>query len=202
MPLGLQSHSTVRKRTGSQSSRGTDSLEDEEFSEEDRPVATKVFATGDYLRALRRALSQPAKPAGESSVQIRLASLARNFRGRMHESSGFGTSLLSLTAVRANSLNQWSAPRAQWPLSMPVFLEDSRRGRQTAHALGAQTVSTTWSQTSGSGIWIRLEIIAPERYLSQRFNFGHGSFSESLSSLTPRLILAVPSAEVPLIKSD
>ena len=58
----------------------------------------------------------------------------------------------------------------------------------------------SWSQTSGSGIWIWLEIIAlvsPDRYLSQRYNFGHGSFSESSPSVTPRPILAVPSAEVP-----
>ena len=50
-------------------------------------VPTKVFAAGDYLCAQprRRTLSQPAKPAGESSVQIRLASLARNFRDRMRD---------------------------------------------------------------------------------------------------------------------
>ena len=33
---------------------------------------------------------------------------------------------------------------------------------QTAHALGAQTESTTRSQTSGSRIWMRLGIIALE----------------------------------------
>ena len=66
---------------------------------------------------------------------------------------------------------------------------------QTAHALGAQTVSASRSQR----IWIRLEIVAlvsPDQYLSQRYHFGNGSFSESLSSPIRRPILAAPFAEV------
>ena len=48
---------------------------------------TEIRLAGDYLRAqpVRRGLSQPAKLAGGSSVQIRLASLARNFGDRMHD---------------------------------------------------------------------------------------------------------------------
>ena len=50
-------------------------------------VSAKIFAAGDYFRAqpVRRGLSRLAKRAGESPVQIRLASLVRNFRDGMHD---------------------------------------------------------------------------------------------------------------------
>ena len=86
----------------------------------------------------------------------------------------------------------------QWPLVVLALLDDFRKwpdqvpwygssGRADSPCSG-RTDSILDSEFSGSGIWIRLEIIAaviPDRYLSQRYNFGHGSFSESLSSLTP-----------------
>ena len=72
VPLGSQSHSAVRQRTGS-GFRQT--------------VPTEILVTGEYLRAqpVRRGLSQPAKPAGEPSVQIRLALPARNCRNRVRD---------------------------------------------------------------------------------------------------------------------
>ena len=63
---------------------------DEESIEEDRPFPSEVFVTGGYLRAqpIRRGLAQPAKRAGESPVEVRLALLARNFEDSMHDSPG------------------------------------------------------------------------------------------------------------------
>ena len=58
-------------------------LRDEESSEEDRPFLSR-FLLQEMIFAHSR-YEQPAKPAGESSVQIRLASLARNFRDRVHD---------------------------------------------------------------------------------------------------------------------
>ena len=77
---GLQSHSAVRQRTGSRFSRGADP-QDEESSEEDRPFLPRFLLQEIYLLAQL----VPAKPAGESSGQIRLASLARNFGDRVHD---------------------------------------------------------------------------------------------------------------------
>ena len=96
---------------------------------------------------------------------------------------------------------------AQWLLPVPALLDDSRW----------QPVQVPWYGSSGradrpcSGrtdsihdsepdLWKWLEIaalVSPDQFLSQWHHFGHGSFFESLSSLTPRPILAVPFAEVP-----
>ena len=69
---------------------------------------------------------------------------------------------------------------------VPAGPSASRRTRtqagQTVPALGEQTVSVTQHQISGNGIWMWPEIIALvylDRNLSQRYHFGHGSFSEN-----------------------
>ena len=47
-------------------------------------------------------------------------------------------------------------------------------------------------------MWLEIVVlVSPDRYLSRRYHFGHGSFSESLSSRTPHPILAAPFVEVP-----
>ena len=45
--------------------------------------------------------------------------------------------------------------------------------------------------------WRQITLVSPDGHLSQRYHFGHGSFSESLSSLTPHPILAAPFVEPP-----
>ena len=69
---GPQSHSTVRQRTGSRISRGTHPLR-RGIQRGRQTVPTEVLVAGDHLRTqpIRRSHSQPAKPAGESAVQIR-----------------------------------------------------------------------------------------------------------------------------------
>ena len=60
--------------------------------------------------------------------------------------------------------------RFQLAAGSSALVWEFRQGR-TAHALGAQTVSTTRSQTSGRGSWMWLEItalVSLDRYLRQR----------------------------------
>ena len=156
-------------------------------------VSTKVSATNTHLCAqtIRR-------PASESSVQIRLASPAGNFRDRTLPIRD--PAVLPHTQPVERSL-------ARWSLSTPELLGDSReRGREQVPWYGSSGKRQPMlrangrSQTSGCGTWMLLEMIAPvspDRYLSQRYNSGHDSFSESSSSLTPRPIFAVPFTEVP-----
>ena len=74
MPPGLQSHSPVRQRTGSRFSRGTDPPR-RGIQRGRQTVSTEILVAGDHVRpqSVRRGLSRLARPAGESSVQVRLA---------------------------------------------------------------------------------------------------------------------------------
>ena len=82
-------------------------------------VLTAISHAGVYLRAQpeRRGLSQLAKPARESSVQIRLASLARGCGNRMRDPPG----------LRARSacehLRSWERPSTRGSLPAPVLLD-------------------------------------------------------------------------------
>ena len=209
LPLGPQSRSAVRSV----------SVLPRHSSPGRQTVLAEILVAGNYPHAqpVRRGLSQLARPTGEPSVQIRVASPARNFGDRMHDPPD--------SRARCFSSVQ-CAPTAQsggallFGALAPVGASASRRppvgsqikclgmgaqAKQTTPALGAQTVSTIRSQTSGSGIWMWLETIAlefPDRYLRQRYHSGHGSFSKSSSSLTPCPILAAASAEVPSPKTD
>ena len=89
VPLGLQSHSAVRQCTGSRVSRDTDPPR-RGIQRGRQTVPTEIPVTGDYLsaQAVRRGLSQSAKPARESPVPIRLASLAWNCGDRVHDPPG------------------------------------------------------------------------------------------------------------------
>ena len=77
-------------------------------------------------RTARTKGSSTTGQAGESSEQIRLASLARNCGERMHDPSQFESSLLFLGAVCANSSKAQERSSAQRPLSVPALLDDSR----------------------------------------------------------------------------
>ena len=95
---------------------------------------------------------------------------------------------------------------ARWCSSAPACLNDSRWQSDSVpwsgglgradNPLSLRTDSVHDSE-SGVGCGWRLLPRVPRQYLSQRYLFGHGSFSESLSSLTPHPILAVPFVEVP-----
>ena len=89
VPLGLQSHSAVRQCTGSRVCRDTDPPR-RGIQRGRQTVPTEIPVTGDYLsaQAVRRGLSQSAKPARESPVPIRLASLAWNCGDRVHDPPG------------------------------------------------------------------------------------------------------------------
>ena len=94
-------------------------------------VPTEIDVTGDDLPAppVRRGLSQPAKPARESSVQIRLASLAKNCGDRMHDPPGSRARCLSSvhcvrTAQCRGALGERSS--ARWPLPAPALLDEFR----------------------------------------------------------------------------
>ena len=81
---------------------------DEESSEEDKTVPSEILVAGVYLCAqpIRRALSQPAQPAGESSVQITLAALAANFPVRdlvAFTAQSSGTLLGAMASVVASA---------------------------------------------------------------------------------------------------
>ena len=100
---------------------------------------------------------------------------------------------------------------AQWLLPVPALLDDPRW----------QPVQVPWYGSSGradrpcSGRTDSIYdsepdlckwdldvagdccLVSPDQFLRQWHHFGHGSFFESLSSLTPRPILAIPFAEVP-----
>ena len=104
---------------------------------------------------VRRGLSHPAKPAGESSVQIGLASLARNFGDRMHDPPG------SRARCFSSVQQQRSAPRRDGPcrpqrsstnsaVSQIQCLGLGAWAEQTAPAL---TVSTTQIRISGNCVW-------------------------------------------------
>ena len=82
-----RSHSAIRQRPGSRFFRGTGPSR--RGTQRGRQAApTEIPVTGDYFRAqpVRRGLSQPAKPARESPVQIRLASPTRNVGDRVRDS--------------------------------------------------------------------------------------------------------------------
>ena len=83
---GLKFRPAVRERTRSRISPGTH-LTRRGIQRGRKTVPTEISAAGDDLRAqpVRRGLSQPAKPSRESSVQTRLASLARGCRKRMRD---------------------------------------------------------------------------------------------------------------------
>ena len=209
MPLGLQSLSAVRQRTRSRSSRGLDPPR-RGTQRGRQTVLTDIFATGDCLRAqpIRRATGQACKgifcadqigfACEEFQRQECTILPIRDLAAFPHYSV-----CAQLKAVERSS--------AQWLLSVPVLLSDSRRRPDQVLWYGSSGQGRPCSGRTDSiydsepDLWKwdvdTMEIIAllsPDRYLSQRYNFGHGSFSESLSSLTPRPILAAPSAEVPL----
>ena len=116
-------------------------------------------------------------------MQIRLASLARNFRDRMHDPADSRPRCFP-------SLQCVPTAHSKGPLLGAVALVDASASRRFRR----RPDQVPWYGRSGradspcSGSHIRLEIIAlvsPDRYLSQRYNVGHGSDFESLSSLTP-----------------
>ena len=80
---------SVRQRTGFRLFRSTHSPR-RGSQRGKQTVLTEILVARDYLRAqpVRRRLSQPATPAGESSVRIRLAPPTRNLGDRVHDSPG------------------------------------------------------------------------------------------------------------------
>ena len=124
--------------------------QEEESSEEDRPFLPRFLLQEDYLRALgrTRGLSQPAKPARESPVQNRLASLARNCGDRVHDSSRFESSLPFLGAVCANSSKQGSAPRRNGPCRPQRRFSTSFAG-SLVQCLGSGSLGRADSPCSG-----------------------------------------------------
>ena len=149
----------------------------------------------DYLRAqpVRRSPCQSATPSGESFVSNGLAWSTSNCSQGMRDPLAF--------AAQANHTAHGDAHRRiracrRIPFAARTGVMVLAARRQTAPALGEQTVSTTQNWTSGSGTWMWLGTTAHVP-LDRCFNSTNGSFFESLSSLTARPILADPSVEVP-----
>ena len=119
---------------------------DEESSEEDGPFPPRFLLQGDYLRAqpVRRGLSQPAEPARESSVQIRLACA--------------GTSQLRGAPLGAMVLVGLSASRRiQLAIRSSALVGELGQSRQPPPVPGAQTVSTTQTRTVGNCVGKRTQ---------------------------------------------
>ena len=130
----------------------------EESSEEDRPSSpakTTDRSHRDFF--YKRLSSRTARTKGpftwESSVQIRLASLSRNFRDRMRDPPGSRARCLSSvqcvrTSKSKGALLGASVPAIQRFSTIPAIsqiqcLDLGAWAEQTAPALGAQTVPTT-----------------------------------------------------------
>ena len=116
VPIGLQSHSAVRWCTVSRVSRDTDPPR-RGIQRGRQTVPTEIPVTEDYLSAqpVRRGLSQSAKPARESPVPIRLASVAWNCGDRMHDPPGSRARCFSSVQGVQNISEQVSAPRRVGP---------------------------------------------------------------------------------------
>ena len=154
--LGPQSHSAVRQRTGSRLSRGTDP------PREDRPFQPR-FSLQEIV------LAQTGQACRDSPVQIRLASLARNFGERMNDPHGSRARCFSQVQCVRTAQKHRSTLRRDDPCppqrfsTIPVGSQIQCLGlgacaQQTARAL-AQTVSATQIQISGklrlnvNGMW-------------------------------------------------
>ena len=125
-------------------------LQDEESSEENRPFLPRfllqeiIFAHSPY-----EGLLQSAKPARESPVQIRLASLERNCGDRMHDPpSSRARCLSSVQHMRTSQESSHrrvspASPSASRRLSLAVRTSALVWGLGQSLALGAQTVLAT-----------------------------------------------------------
>ena len=131
---------SVRQRTGSRFFRGTDPPR-RGIQRGRQTVLAEILAAGDCLGAqpVRRGLSQLAKPAGESSVQIRLASLARGISETERLILPIRELVASPRCSVCEQLKAGERSSAQWPLSVPALLDEAgssamvrefRQGRQ------------------------------------------------------------------------
>ena len=126
---------------------------DDESSEDDRPFLPRFLPQEIIFahRPIRRGLSQLAMPAGESSMQIRLASLARVGRENAR-SSRYGNSLPILGAVCANIFTAGEPPRRVGPCQPQCFSPNSAGSQIQCLGLGAWAEQTVYLRlASGSG---------------------------------------------------
>ena len=135
---GLKFRPAVRKRTKSRISRGTHPPR-RGIQRRRQTVPTAISATGDFLRAqpvTRGVFPQPAKPSRESTVQIRLASLAWGCRNRMRDPPNSRVRCLS-SAQRVRTSQIRRAPLGASVLSSPsAFRRIQLAARSSALVLG------------------------------------------------------------------
>ena len=117
----LKFHSSVRQRTGSRISRGTDPAR-RGTQRRRQTVPSAISAAGGYLRAqpVRGCLSQSAAPSGESSVQSRLALPARNCRNRMRDPPDSRPPVY----LRCSASEHPSSGSARRSLPAPVLIDE------------------------------------------------------------------------------
>ena len=159
----------VRQRQASRISRGTDTPQ-RGIQRRRQTVPTATSATKDYLRAqpIRGGLSQPAKPSRESSVQIRLALLARDCRNIMRNPFDTRTRCLSsVQRVRTSQIRvvpsgalvpagPSASRRIQLALRSSASVWELGQSRQPLLP-GAQTVSTTQIRSTGNCVGERTQ---------------------------------------------
>ena len=165
-------------------------------------ILTAFSPAGDHLPAqpVRRCLSPSAVPPGESSVQNGLAWSTSNCSHRMRDPlDSRNRRLRRRTTHLTGSAHRRISPCSQWIERFSSQEQAPRFGSSDRADIpcSGQTAESDLMEVGPGCGWKLLPTTAPDRCFSRRHNSHHGSFSESLSSLTARPILDVPSVEVP-----